>query len=147
MCAALYLRDRGCDPAHRICERAIGVGHKERGCVASCQHRRVLRQRARALLIAAKVDDHGTLALLYRTADLRAERGNVDLLPDRVGCDDLDAVRCHLLCQIARAEVGGHDVQVDERGGLPSLGQSEGIIQGNLGLAAAEPPGDDRDLR
>jgi hypothetical protein len=107
---------------------------------------RIYRQRMRALLVSAQIDDDGARFLLDRALNLWTDGGNVKVVTSEERAHDLDAPVCHLYGPISRSEVGGNDVQVDQIGIDAALVQRDSIVERNLGLAAAKAPRKDCDL-
>ena len=147
------------NPLEGVREGPERVDHKVHDIPAMADGVTELPQGPCALLVAPHIQHHRMVGLLHGAHDLGGDGRRVQVLADERGCDHPHALLQHPRRHLAGAEVGGHDVQIDQHHclrrpsqwaipwlelepGCCSLNQGACIVDSGFGLAATKPPGE-----
>jgi hypothetical protein len=125
------------DAFHRVGEGAALVDDHEQIVAPRRERRAETRQHGRADIVAADVHDTHPLAVLHHAFDFRHQDGQVGVHELLGGEHHLYPVRRQNFARLAAAKVGVHEVQIRHAHGDPGVGQRDGKVDGDLGLAAA----------
>ena len=121
---------------------AVAVGDESHPVVVFLQdRRREAAQGVSAPIVAADVHNAIGGLVLHQPVALRRQRRQVHVGVGVLGADQIDAGLCQHLLAVRRAEVGVDDVQVGNADRLALSRQIQGVVYGDIGLAAAIMPG------
>ena len=106
---------------------------------------RIAPERNGTVLVAADVDNEVALRC-GKTAKIKLHARDVNIGIRIVRRTERDAALCKRLLEIGGAEIGVHEVEVDNGDGLTGLREVEREGGREIGLAGAEMTGDDDDF-